>query len=735
MSFFNQILNGNIPINVVQSVECFQQDYLLNKQYSHYQLNEHMSNIVDNDKLLNSPYGAYVSASLKLDRQKVKLGLYKLLDIATSNAILKNKDELSGNLTKDVIKQFEKDISNNILILINQLGISDNDKKFLIHIIHLTGITNKNKNEMDDIKQKIKLNLELSDTFMTSKTIDLSTSLTIELKKNKDKCKKIVRNCIFSDDFLSRFTIALLDNIEHILSNIMNSAKQDKINMIYAYGVLIADALSQINNKNHIIETFGISIGNSKQLSDTKKVQDVKEVSKEIDQSKVINGITNMVSQAVNDVATKNSADLFRTIAVANKISVSGARGGSFTFSNIKQTVTADTQVKSEFVQSITSKIQNDMAAKLAEQIDMATKQLDSEITKLSESSKSGSSVEGMLGKLATAAASLGGSIVDGIKETLSVGIGNSVKEKKEVDISQGLKDRFKLDQSFKYEKTDDVSNAVSNILKAENLSKCASESTVANTVDLSQIDVTGDITISNLEQNAVVKDVMNCAFNQTVLTEIATKMFNSYDKLIQNMIENTRQSLSETERTDIQGDIYAVGTAGAAVLQGIGEAAKGIGEGVSTGAKGIGEGVSTGAQGIGKGIGSAFTGLMMPLIIGGVFIILLIVGYVIFKIVTKKSNVEIDLPEVGDTSEMPDVELPKVESGDVDLSATSAVDVSGDVDLSATSVVDTGVATGVATGVDTGVATGDVGDVGDVGDETSEIISAVPTKLKYLFR
>ena len=720
MSFFNQILNGNIPINVVQSVECFQQDYLLNKQYKHYQINEHMSNIVDNDKLLNSPYGAYVSASLKLDRQKVKLGLYKLLDIATSNAILKNKNELSGELTKKVIEQFEKDISNNILILINQLGISDNDKKFLIHIIHLTGITNKNRKEIDDIKQKIKLNLELSDTFMTSKTIDLSTSLIIELKNNKNNCKQIVRNCVFSDDFLSRFTIALLDNIEHILSNIMNSAKQDKINMIYAYGVLIADALSQINNNNRIIETFGVNIGNSKELSDTKKVQDVKEVSKEIDQSKVISGITNMVSQAINDVATKNSADLLRTIAVANKISVSGARGGSFTFSNIKQTVTAETQVKAEFVQSITTKIQNDMAAKLAEQIDMATKQLDSEITKLSESSKSGSSVEGMLGKLAGAAASLGGSIVDGIKETLSVGIGNSVEEKKEVDISQSLKDKFKLDQSFKYEKTDDVSNAVSNILKAENLSKCASESTVANTVDLSKIDVTGDITISNLEQNAVVKDVMNCAFNQTVLTEIATKMFNSYDKLIQNMIENTRQSLSETERTDIQGDIYAVGTAGAAVLQGIGEAAKGIGEGVSTGAKGIGEGVSTGAQGVGKGIGSAFTGLTMPLIIGGIFIFLLIVGYVIFKIVTKKSNVEIELPEVGNTSEMPEVELPEV-SGDADFSATSAVDVSGDVDLSATSAVDVGTTGAVDTGV--------------TGDDTSEITSAVPTKLKYLFR
>jgi hypothetical protein len=113
---------------------------------------------------------------------------------------------------------------------------------------------------------------------------------------------------------------------------------------------------------------------------------------------------------------------------------------------------------------------------------------------------------------------------------------------------------------------------------------------------------------------------------------------------MIQQMIENVDSKLSDEQIAKVQGDIYAAGVAGAAVLQAAGEAtstaAKGLGEGVSTAAKGAGEGISSAAKGVGEGIGTAakgvgegmakvaegLTGMLIPAAIIGVIGLLIFV-------------------------------------------------------------------------------------------------------------
>jgi hypothetical protein len=408
----------------------------------------------------------------------------------------------------------------------------------------------------------------------------------------------------------------------------MNAAKHDKVCEFYAFSVELANQLSNATNVTpKVIETL-LDAGNSNKLSDSTKIKDLKEINKNIDQSKVIKGMSKMISDVINEVVSNNSAELMRTIAVSNKLVVSGAKGASFSFKNITQSVLVETKVEAEFAQKVTTKIQNEIANKIKDNIDTATKQLDRDSKNINSSESGGTTLGGMVSTLGDA----WGKTMDTVAKVLTISAGNSMEQSTSKDINQELKETFNLNQNFNYEKNDEAKSAISNVLKTENLAKCAADSKMANEIDLSKIDVTGPIEIENVKQEAIVKDIMKCAFNQEIMNDIASKVINDFDKLIKALIENVNESLSTEQKTAVQGDIYAVGTAGAAVLEGAGTAAQGLGEGISTAAQGTGKGISSAAEGVGTGIGSAMSGLAAPLIAGAIFLLLASIGYVIYK-------------------------------------------------------------------------------------------------------
>jgi len=710
MSYFSQILGGNIPITVIQTIEGFQQDYMLNKKLGHYQINRHthghtrghgrghkhghyqinegMTNDLGNypineHKIMNSPYGAYVTASLEMDRQKVGTGLMAILKTASSQALIINRDNLvkiskmgeklseqESKLVNDTVNKFSSDLAQLIVNMINKLSMDKKMKELLVHTIHLTGVTSKNKKDMEASVKQIIMIMELHHQFKTYKSIDMLTSLKLKLvPENLKKCgAELIRDCVFDDEFLFKFTSALMDSLEHILGSIMNAVKYDKVCEFYAFSVELANQLSNGTNiKPKVIETL-LDAGNSTKLSDSTKIKDLKEINKNIDQSKVINGMSKLISDVVNDVVSKNSADLMRTIAVSNKIAITGGKGVSFSFKNIIQSVQMETNVEADFTQKIAVKIQNEIANKVRDTIDSATKQFDKDVRKSILDEKSGTNIGGVIGGVVNALGDAWGKTMETVGKVLSVSAGNSMEQSTSKDISQEMKDTFNLNQGFKYEKTDEAKNAISNVLKSDNLSKCVADSKTANEIDLGKIDVTGPIEIDNIKQEAVVKDVMNCAFNQEVINDIASKVFNDFDKLIKALIENVNDKLTDEQKTAVQGDIYAVGTAGSAILESAGKtiesagkAAKDLGEGLSTAAQGAGKGLGSAAEGIGKGIGNVLSGLTAPFIIGGIILVLLIIAYVLYKIYGPSSNdgddgvdgVEVDGVEVdGDSDE-----------------------------------------------------------------------------------
>ena len=665
MDYYNKLLNGNIPLGIVESVKGEQHDFKLKQDYSHYQIKENNLFESDIDDVMNSNWAPVIKKSLQLNRDKILAGVNSILRKSLKSAIDNNKNEVSkiGQLSnndsvqiKTIVNLVAKTFSEKFLELIKGLKINYNLSNLHIKLVHLAGLTGLNTTEIDNIAGKLGLELELSLGFKVNTSIDISQTLYEILTP------KIIKACnnnlsssyLFNELYVSKLSQIVLGIWESILENIMTLSKYNQISSIYAFSVEFADTLYiQSTTKDNIIETF-LDAGNKTSLSDTTRIKDLKEINKNIDQSKVIAGMASFVSSAVNNAVSKNSADLLRSIAASNTLSLNGASGTSFTFSKISQTNIVSQETNANFVQVVTNKVINEIATSIKNKIDTSTKQLSTNVKKSSTDEKSGSSLGGILDSLTN----LGGKALDSLANILQISAGNSVDKSSTKDITQELKDTFNLNQSFKLNKTDDVKNALSNILSTENLAKCDASTRTDNSINISKLTIDGPIIFSELDQTNRVNDVMKCAFNQSILNEIANKIINDYDNTIIQLLENVNNTLDETQKAQMQGDILSAGVAGSAVCEavgkgigdaatgvgtgigdaatgvgtGVGSAATGVGTGVGAAATGVGTGVGTAAKGIGEGIGSVMSGLLTPLLIGGGIFVFIMICYIIYK-------------------------------------------------------------------------------------------------------
>jgi hypothetical protein len=675
MSYFNQILDGNIPINVIESIQGFQnsnQEYMLTNDIEHYKLNETITDdlgkyIVNNHEIMSSPYSAYITASLENNRQKVGVGLMNILKISTTEALMNSKtnlikiskmsDKLSkqdSKLISDTVKKVSNDLSQSIVNIINGLSMDTYMKELLIHIIHLTGITGKNEQTIESSRKQIIMIMELHHQFKTHKSIDILTSLKIKLTPgNLKNCNhELSESCVFDDTFLFKFASGLMTTIEHILSSIMNAAKYDRICEFYAFSVELSNQLANFNAndnandndndhdhdnhndndndnpKTNVIEHF------SKTRTLNKSTYNyIEQINKNIDQNKVIEGMSKIINKSINNVVNKNSTELLRIIALSNTMNITGATGASFSFNNIDQSVNVDSKIESIFVQNTSLKIQNDISNEIENNIDIATKQYTENIRQTykstTDNSEKNSNQSGLYDMF---------DVIGLAKDTVTA-IGKiGSRPKKNIEYTENIEnvqkkliEDFNLDQSFKYNNVNDVSTIFENLLKSESISKCVVQSKILNTVNLSDIKVDGPINIENVKQIAIVTDVMNCIFTQTVLYDISNKLVNNFDNLIKVMIENIDKKLTNDTIIDVKNTTIAVDKTAKGILQGVGGIYKGMGQGVGSAVKGTGQGVGSATKGSGQGIGAIFNSLNGPL--GIILIVCILGGFMYFMI------------------------------------------------------------------------------------------------------
>jgi hypothetical protein len=747
MSYFEQILGGNIPLSVIESLEGFQNEARMATRFPHVQIKRGNKRPYPGVlAMLSSDYANHVTTSMALKRADLVRGVRALLTKATNEALARNKldivkigdmdasklSEVDKAMIKKVTAQVSTDLSKTLIKAVEGLNFPPENKDTLVNIMHLTGLTNKSTKDLVDITKKLGLLLELHQSFTPDIMINIIDSLNNKLNPTAiKKCKdKLVLECLFDDQFINSMAENTIDVLDNILGNMMRTTKHGKVCKFYAFSIDISRAIALpsspkverfddlyfeesfaddseqqfanescadgscadnseerfanescadgscadgsqveyftssgftfIDKYSHLFgaralerEDFGVDLANTKDIKNRKKMEEIAQSEKKIDQSKVIEGLGSFVTKAVNSAASSNKADLIKMLTASNRIAVEKAKAkGSFVFSGVRQDATVKSNTDGNFVQNTANKITTDISNSMKAQINTASKQLSDDAKKLKEDTKAGTNagdaITGALNALGNAAGGAVKDITENLAKILAISIGNSVKEDKSDESLKSLRESFNLNQSFKQRENKNVSNDIANALKSENLAKCANEAAAKNEISLGAIEAdTGDIRIDNIQQNAIIDDVMKCAFNQKITNEIATKMLSNFDNMVTDMIENVDKKLSDTQIAKIQGDIYAAGVAAAMALEatgkavkdvgeGVGTAAKGVGEGVGTAAKGVGAGVSDAAQGVGKGVASVASSLTMPLIAAAIFGL---VALAVYFLVIKKKN------------------------------------------------------------------------------------------------
>lgn len=681
MSYFNQTLGGNIPLNVLDSIDGFQNTYRLHEKFGHLQVNEHFTSEdsyapIDIKNILESSYGASVQASVGLDRNKIMNGVKKLIDEAVTFAFTNNKSDIikvgdmtDDNSVKEVVNKVASDLSKSFTDNISKLASSSkfdaSTKDTLMDVIHVTGMTNKTAKEIEDIQKKMALGLELHYNFKSDMMINMNSNLkNIISPKNIKNCGNVTMECVFGNRYIDMLSGDFVEVLENVLGNMMNVVKYDRVCSFYAFSINLSDLLASAVKKS--VENFyAIDAGNTTNTSDSKVRKSLDELEKKTDQSKVIKGMASMLTKAITNAASKNQADLLKTIAASNQITVGNASssGGGFVMKGVNQKNVVDTKSESDFVQKITTKVTSDITNSVKDQINTSIKQTLENTSISEEKSNIGSTIGGTVGDLAKAVGSTISDLGKSAAGILSISAGNSTSTSTSDTDEKELKKKFSLDQSFKQEKKNEASTDIANAISSENLAKAAADSKAANAIDIGKISVKGDIVLSEITQENIVTDVMKNVFNQTVVTEIATKVVNEFDSMITNMVENVDKTLTKTQQEKVVGDIQAAGAAAKAALQGVGEAAQGVGKGVSSAAEGVGTGLASTAVGLGAGMetagkgiasaavgvgtggaalikagGDAASGMMWPIIIGGC-VIAVIIGIIMYMTISKHGD------------------------------------------------------------------------------------------------
>ena len=650
MNYFNKILNGNIPANIFDLIKHNKFDYKLNQEYSYLQINANNTN----NNAENSLYIGLVKKSMNLHSNNIISSVNTILKKVLKLTIENNKNEIaqlasSNDMQKNIIiNLITNTFTNELYKIIANLPLKHRYKDLHIKLIELTGLTGVSIKAIKHIAEKLSLDYELTKTLKISKSINIHQLFyNVLIRDVKHRaCADISVECLITDEYINQLAITIINLWDVILDNIIKSIKYEKIILFYAFSIDFVDQLHQTTHntiKPRIIE-HAFDIGNTTINMDSKRMKDLAEKSKEINQSKVIDGVAKLLSSSITSAVSKNQADLLRTIAVSNEISMEKVKGSSFVFKGVKQTSTITQETNMDVAQAITNKVTNDISKNLKENIDMAAKTTTTDMKKFEDTSKTGTNYGGVIDSVADAATKL-----------LSMSVGNTTVNKTEEEITKELKEQFKLNQDFKYNKNSEANELIQSTLNSDNLAKCAADTKANNKINFKDLNISGAIEISDIEQSNVVNDVMNCAFDQAVINDIASKIVSEYDSTIKQLLENVDSTLDEQTKATIEGDIYAIGTAGAAILESAGTAGSKI---LDSG--GVAAAKTLGAAGgvikeSGEAVKNAGIGLMMgplSLLIGIITVLVIIggAGYAITKLTSGPENTE---GVTSDTSEM----------------------------------------------------------------------------------
>ena len=278
------------------------------------------------------------------------------------------------------------------------------------------------------------------------------------------------------------------------------------------------------NKKNY--EHF-LSGGNKTTVNDSKDISKKLELNTNINRSMVVKSAEKLINTVVNEVAQSNSAEVENAVGASNAIALYGVECDVINISGIDQSAEAVASTAAVIHQKIANSIETNITNSITKKI---TNSLPNDVADIQKKDNE------MAKQFMNATPGLDPNAAKKLLAgTAKGGFGNKTKVNTSYKLEAELKKSLNLDESFKVEDNDEISNEIKNNISQKNLAKCSAAAAAANNVTLADIKCkTANIT--DIKQKAIAVSTLSCAFNQEAVNKISTKVMNKLDKTFSKM-------------------------------------------------------------------------------------------------------------------------------------------------------------------------------------------------------
>ena len=314
---------------------------------------------------------------------------------------------------------------------------------------------------------------------------------------------------------------------------------------------------TKINNLNEWVAPYNvehfalISGGNTTNISDKTVIKKNFENNQKIDTSMVVNSLTKLINNVSNDVLQKNTSSATAAIGASNTIFISGIQCNTINISGIRQTSEADLETQVVSQQSNSSNVATNITSTIDKTIEKIGG-LDLGALELANTNQLNDFMKSTPGydpnkaqKLASKCPSDSGSLFS---------VGNKCNISTSYDLDSALKQKLELDDSFKINDPDDITNNIKNTIDQSNIAMCQSNASAENMIAIQEAmcitsnaaskapSSDGTFNFTNIEQKAVTNLYMSCIFNQSNTNNIANKMLTKISKKYNQIYDAVEQ-------------------------------------------------------------------------------------------------------------------------------------------------------------------------------------------------
>jgi len=272
-----------------------------------------------------------------------------------------------------------------------------------------------------------------------------------------------------------------------------------------------------------------------------------------VNTSMMVESLTNIINNAVNDVKQTNSAEASSFSSATNTISINNMTGKNFNLIGVNQNADAKATVDVDAEQKNVSTIVNAMESSIQKQITKESN-ISNIINEINDDNQKAlqASIDAIppIPNVPKPAAN------DHISSLF--GVGNKTTNNINTTYESSVKKMLNIDDSFKVSDNNNIKNDLFNYITNANYAKCQADANAMNQIALNNMQIAGDVNIRSIQQTSKAETNLKCAFTQTNISNIANKIVNQISTTINNLYKGIQNKSVDPSKYDFLHNLGA---------------------------------------------------------------------------------------------------------------------------------------------------------------------------------